>query len=627
MSGSPMSVRLSTSRRSRLRVAAAVGAGLLALTLASPASASASDPAPARAASASAAGSVAPVTAGVTKQAPVTWGFESDPVGAVPAGCSTPSGKVAASVTDVRAHAGSKSAELRDNSTTAQGVMVCATPSSAGADLRLSLYPEQLTNGVLVSLLGSFQGKPQTNTPVFHLLIRPDGGVSWYDGLGWTQIGAAGTVSVGAWNQLRVTVRPDMHQAALFAGDATLVGTAGPVGVSPVASVTGLQIASAGTASVGDTVYLDDVSVANGSKAPKPPRDRVFHLAGKVQVDSTPDSLMQMPNTATTVPTGAGHDEILVSYPVHGDATHATGTALASSTDNGRSWTRVDGRNPFPDDQSFYLSTLANGDLLAVLYHTFMVEGSGELQAEVPTAISHDGGRTWEHRDGRMTAPQPMRQISDATSRPGHRLGGFVLVHSVVEDADGTLLQSGYGFYQDDQKFRQILLASTDGGVNWTVRGTIAANPTGECFCEAGISRAADGSLLAVMRTGSYLPLVQSRSTDDGVTWTAPQTITVGPGNIPVGGVFPDLVLLDNGTLVLFVGRPGQTVLASTDGTGQHWTNETSIDYLNSGNGTLVPLGRNTILTFGDQGADWTPNAPTAKGIWARSIFVSPAGR
>jgi hypothetical protein len=45
------------------------------------------------------------------------------------------------------------------------------------------------------------------------------------------------------------------------------------VGVSPVASVTGYQFASAGTRPAGDVIFVDDVTVADGSgTAPKPPQ-------------------------------------------------------------------------------------------------------------------------------------------------------------------------------------------------------------------------------------------------------------------------------------------------------------------------------------------------------------------
>lgn len=229
-----------------------------------------------------------------------------------------------------------------------------------------------------------------------------------------------------------------------------------------------------------------------------------------------------------------------------------------------------------------------------------------------------------------MTAPEAMRPISDGTSKPGHPLGGFVLVHKVIEDPDGTLYQSGYGYYAGDERYRQILMASTDGGENWTVRGTVAVDPDlsdhprYEGFCEGGFARASDGSLVAIMRTGNYQPLYQSRSTDDGATWSDPVQVKAGPDRVPVTGVFPDLIMMDNGTLVLYVGRPGQFVLASDDGTGESWGRPQMVDYLNSGNGTVVPIGRNHFLAFGDRGADWTPNVPERKAVWASRVTVRP---
>lgn len=96
--------------------------------------------------------------------------------------------------------------------------------------------------------------------------------------------------------------------------------------------------------------------------------------------------------------------------------------------------------------------------------------------------------------------------------------------------------------------------------------------------------------------------------------------MVAGPDDIPVVGVFPDLPPMPGGTMVLWVGRPGQSLLASPDGEGESWTNPTMVDYLNSGNGSLVAQGRNRILTFGDRGADWTPNTPAVKAVWARPV-------
>ncbi|WP_420111700.1 sialidase family protein [Pseudactinotalea sp.] len=567
------------------------------------------------------------------------WSFEHDAVGSIPADCRTPEGAVAAAVTADDAYRGHRSLRVRDDSDSAQAVMICDGDEQHGADLRLQIKPEQLTQGVLLSLLGRIEGRTDSTTPVFHLWLKPDGSLWWFDGLaqdslGWTQLGAAGTVRADRWNAVAVQVTRDMERALVYVGDHArpgkphrhdYVGPTGPVGITPVAAITGFQLSSPGSATTGDSMLVDDIRFADGRHTAKPPRERVFSVSEPVTIDSTSEGFMQMPNTATVQTTATGEQEVLVGYPVHGDATHDTGTALAASVDAGQSWTEVDERNPFPDEQSFYLSALDDGTLLAVNYHTFMVEDSGEKQAVVPTAVSEDGGLTWQHREGLMTAPEAMRPISDATSRPGSRLGGFVLVHSVVED-DGTLYQSGYGYYENDSRYRSVLLASTDGGINWEVRSTVAVDPhlsdhpRYEGFGEAAFAITGSGDILAVMRTGNYQPLYQATSSDDGHSWSAAQPVVAGPNEIPVVGVFPDLLPMPDGTMVLWVGRPGQSLLASPDGEGQSWSTPTVVDYMNSGNGSLVSLGGDRILTFGDRGADWTPNTQSVKSIWAREV-------
>lgn len=504
-----------------------------------------------------------------------------------------------------------------------------AVPPQHGADLRMRLCTDDLSHDVHLTLLGRLDGWTGTDTPVFLLGIRADGSLWWFDGLeqdslGWTQVGAAGSVVAGRWNTLALQSPPSMERALVYVGyhpgarprPHELIGPLGPVGVSPVDSITGFHVAAGGS------VQVDDLTFADGRHVTKAPRERTFRVGDPVTVDSTAEGLMQMPNTATVHSTPDSRQEVLVGYPVHGDATHDTGTAVAASTDEGRTWSQVDERNPYPDEQSFYLSTLSNGDLLAISFHTFMVDGSDSTEAIVPTAVSSDGGRTWTHREGTMAAPTAMRPISDGTSRPGHELGGFVLVHS-VQEIDGTLYQSGYGYYEDDERYRQIILASTDGGITWDVRGTIAVDPDlsdhprYEGFSEAAIAPTRDGSLLAVMRTGNYQPLYQATSANGGRTWTDLRPVVAGRDEIPVVGVFPDLLPMLDGTMVLWIGRPGQSLLASPDGAGKAWTSPVTVDYMNSGNGSLVRLGGDRILTFGDRGADWTPNVPEVKEIWA----------
>lgn len=320
---------------------------------------------------------------------------------------------------------------------------------------------------------------------------------------------------------------------------------------------------------------------------------------------------------------------MLVAYPAHGDNNTTSGTRMAYSDDMGRTWVDDQAANPMPDAASFNLTRLRNGDVLAVSYHTYMVAGSGDLKAEVDSSVSHDGGATWTARTGQMTTPTAMRPISTQTDRPGYSQGGFVLVHPAVEDPDGTLHQSGYGYYAGDTKYRQIVLKSTDGGVNWTVDATVAVNPNlttaagYEGFCEGALERVRDGSLLIVMRIGSYLPMYVSRSTDDGRTWSAATPLVAGPDRQNVVSVYPSLSLLPGGPLVLMVGRPGLALLSSPDGSGHTWTRPVEADYQNSANGVLLPTGSHSMLVFGDRGANWSHPTPSPYSIWSRAVTVA----
>lgn len=70
-----------------------------------------------------------------------------------------------------------------------------------------------------------------------------------------------------------------------------------------------------------------------------------------------------------------------------------------------------------PDTSGVTMTRLRNGDLLAVDFHAYMKEGTGERQAVVETAVSSDNGKTWTHRSGVMTTPEAMRPIGEARRR------------------------------------------------------------------------------------------------------------------------------------------------------------------------------------------------------------------
>ncbi|GAB3830471.1 sialidase family protein [Kribbella italica] len=556
-----------------------------------------------------------------------TRGFETEPVGSVPTSCATPSGKSAATVSEARAHEGRRSLLVDDRSTTAQTVVVCPVVPQRGVDLEFAVHPVSLTNGFSFALLGALDGVAGQPRVVYHVAVFADGSVRWFDWLGWTALTPPGTVPTGSWSTLRLRVAPDQERAQVMV-DGAAVGVLGPVGVRAVGSITGYQFASYGTATTGDQVFVDDLTPGAAVQLP-PAGGSLLEVGPDVTVEQTTGSVLQMPHSAVSI-TGAA-PELLTTYAAHGDASGAVGTRLSASTDVGRTWQRQDARNPFSNEQSFNFTRLRNGDLMAVLYHTFMTPNSQNRKADVVTAVSRDQGRTWTQRTGTMTSPQPMRPIDPHSSRPGRTMGGFVLVHNAVEDPDGTLYQSAYGYLDGDSKYRQILLASTDLGVNWSLRATIAVNPglsadpRYEGFDEAAIERVADGSLLAVMRTGSFQPMYVSRSTDNGFHWTTPTLLRAGPAALTVTGIYPTLLSMPSGKLVLSIGRPGQSLLVSDDGNGATWTDPITIDYRNSGNGTIVATGPNQLVAFGDRGADWAPVRPAVPRIWSRIIDLSNA--
>jgi photosystem II stability/assembly factor-like uncharacterized protein len=69
--------------------------------------------------------------------------------------------------------------------------------------------------------------------------------------------------------------------------------------------------------------------------------------------------------------------------------------------------------------------------------------------------------------------------------------------------------------------------------------------------------------MMAILRTLSFGPLLQTRSNDGGKTWTP-----VTP--LEEGSVSPDMVYMSNGVLACSYGRPGSNLMFSTD-RGKTW--------------------------------------------------------
>lgn len=559
--------------------------------------------------------------------------FESDRVGSLPPDCSTLDRYLPAAVSDDIAYEGARSLRLRDTRSTASVGLTCTAPPQQGAYLSFQVHPRSL-QGFTFELIGrSLLPTGQPANALFRFAIRADGGIQWYEQwtATWRELSPAGSVRIGEWAHIEVAVPAD-NAAARVSIDGDYVGSAGAtIGNNSsrhneVTAITGIAFttSASGAAATRDDVSVDDVAFGTPATTPAAAIGTLpFHISETTTIDASGEQV-GFPNPGVVVPNGEDGERVLIPYSGHPDVDDAAGTRMGGSDDGGASWFSGQDLNPMPDTSGVTITKLRSGDLLAVNFHAYMKEGTGERQAVVETAVSDDNGRTWTHRSGTMTTPEAMRPIG-ASERPGTTLGGFVLLHTIVEDPDGSLYMSAYGYYASDEKFRQIVLVSRNGGVDWSVAGTVAvADPAQsgvtayEGPSEGAIERLADGSLLMVMRVGWRLPMISARSTDNGVTWSDPKPIDVGPADQDLLSVQPTLELLPTGELLLMAGRPGIVMTISESGRGDDWTVPVGIDYANTENGSFTVLDPTTVIVAGDRGraAPWE--------VWSRTVAIDP---
>lgn len=119
----------------------------------------------------------------------------------------------------------------------------------------------------------------------------------------------------------------------------------------------------------------------------------------------------------------------------------------------------------------------------------------------------------------------------------------------IRELSNGDLLMPCYGEVNGDTENRSVLLKSTDGGLTWSLHGTIAGTGASNGYNETSIiTLDSESNLLAVCRTTNAPPKIfKVSSTDGGATWGSATELFAD-------GVSPNMTRLNSGAILLSVG-------------------------------------------------------------------------
>jgi hypothetical protein len=369
-----------------------------------------------------------------------------------------------------------------------------------------------------------------------------------------------------------------------------------------------MQAAALRGASVGSYYQLD-------------PQSRYTNVSGKLNITVgnpftivSPYSSISSDPALYTMPNGS------IQLVFQNDAISDPGHVAITSSNQGQTWTPAPNAVHRFDAGGIVKHADGSTSMLAYDFQAFVKSISSSnptvFTSVSQMGVSNDGGNTFgpiqlaTFTGPANVAPETLASAAAApyssTSAHWSRLVNAYLWNHVLQNPDGSLIVSAYAntAYSDPHtpKYGVYAYRSNDYGVTWNSVSTVANDPNIQGwngYCEPTISFTSKGDVLAVMRTGDELPLMQARSTDGGATWGSPT---------PTGslGVDPDLLLMSNGVLACSYGRPGNRLMFSADGTGANWSDRLELyEYSGSsstGYTSLAEVAPGKLLMVYDHG-------------------------
>ena len=362
--------------------------------------------------------------------------------------------------------------------------------------------------------------------------------------------------------------------------------------------------------------------------------------------------------------------ELMVTYAVAADsnANPYSVRGFQISRDGGQSWGhRYD---IITDLQPAIYVPQEEGSLLAILAHLYRPDPEERHNLHtVYTRFEHGGRSVVTEPAGVRVVdwPWPVGLFPSRMPRTNW-IARLKFCGDALQMGD-RLLATGYMRTGADQEVRKeeqvisLLFVSEDKGRTWRYFSTIAdpfvmtadsrrRDPEDQGFrgrawprelleaSETSIIQLADGDLMAVFRTGSFLDLGRAYSSDGGRSWTQAEPI-------PPYSVEPSMVRTENDTIVLSSGRPGIRVWFATDPRAKRWQDIDILEHHNhwapdatyrisqqgqtGGRGQttsyteIVEISANRLLLVYDRAPfGWDPT-PVDSGERSR-IFVLPIG-